>query len=212
MSIIRIIARPLLATGFVVNGVDAFRNSSRSAEHLAPVLTGVERAVPKAKSAVSNSAVVAQGLAAAQVTAGVAYGLGKFPRTAASVLVVTTSLNAYLDFQAAEHGSKEQKAARRNSGLKNVSLIGATMLATVDTNGRPSLAWRAKHFVDSATKSSSSFAADASKRLEQAQKSAEKSTRGSRKAAKKAAEQAQKRAAERIKQAQKAAKKAQKKR
>ena len=86
------------------------------------------------------------------------------------------------------------------------------MLATVDTNGRPSLAWRAKHFVDAATKSSSSFAADASKRLEQAQKSAEKSTRGSRKAAKKAAEQAQKRAAERIKQAQKAAKKAQKKR
>ena len=60
MSIVRIIARPLLATGFVVNGVDAFRNSSRSAEHLAPVLTGVERAVPQAKSAVSNSAVVAQ--------------------------------------------------------------------------------------------------------------------------------------------------------
>ena len=87
MSIVRIIARPLLATGFVVNGIDGFRNSSTSAEHLAPVLTGVERAVPQAKSAVSNSAVVAQGLAATQVAAGVAYGLGKFPRAAFCSLV-----------------------------------------------------------------------------------------------------------------------------
>lgn len=210
MSIVRIIARPLLATGFVVNGVDSFRNSSAAAEHLSPVLTGVERAVPQAKPALSNRAVVAQGLAAAQVGAAVAYGLGKFPRAAATVLVGTTGLNAYLDFQASEHGTKEQKSARRSSALKNVSLVGATMLAAVDTNGRPSLQWRAQHLLHSAQKSASSIGQDASKRFEQAQKSAAGNTKKSRKAAKKAAEQAQKRAAERIKQAQKRAKKAQK--
>lgn len=210
MSIVRIIARPLLATGFVVNGVDSFRSSSRAAQHLAPVLTAVERAVPQAKPAVSNSAVVAQGLAAAQVTAALAYGLGKFPRTAAMVLVSTTGLNAYLDFQASEHGTKEQKAARRSSALKNVSLVGATMLAAVDTDGKPSLAWRAEHFLNSAQKSANSIGKDASKRLEQAQKSAAGSTKSTRKTAQKAAEQARKRAAERVKQAQKTAQKAKK--
>ena len=36
MSIVRRIARPLLATGYVANGVESFRNSSQAAQHLAP--------------------------------------------------------------------------------------------------------------------------------------------------------------------------------
>lgn len=210
MSIVRTIARPLLATGFVVNGVDSFRNSSRAAQHLSPALTAVERAVPQAKPVVANSAVVAQGLAAAQVAAALAYGAGKFPRAAATVLVTTTGVNAYLDFRAAEHGTKDQKAARRSSALKNVSLVGATMLAAVDTDGKPSLAWRAEHLLNSAQKSANSLGKDAAKRMEQAKKSAAGNTANTRKTAQKAAEQARKRAAERVKQAQKTAEKAKK--
>lgn len=183
MSIVRRIARPLLATGYIVNGIDSFRNSSAAAEHLDPALSTMRRAVPQAAPALNNSAVVAQGLAAAQVASAAMFALGKAPRLAASVLVSTTAVNAYLDFRASDNGTKEQRAARRNSALKNVSLLGATMLAAVDTEGSPSLMWRAEHFVNDVQKQAEGIGKDASKRWEQAQKTAAKKAKKAQKTA-----------------------------
>lgn len=183
MSIVRRIARPLLATGYIVNGIDSFRNSSSAAEHLDPALSTVRRAVPQTAPALKNSAVVAQGLAAAQVGAAALFALGKAPRLAASVLVSTTAVNAYLDFRASDNGTKEQRAARRNSALKNVSLVGATMLAAVDTDGNPSLMWRAEHFVSDVQSQADDLRKDASKRWEKAQKAAEKKAKKAKKSA-----------------------------
>lgn len=174
MSIVRRIARPLLATGYIVNGIDSFRNSSAAAEHLDPVLKTIRRAAPQAESALQNPAMVAQGLAAAQVGAAALFALGKAPRLASTVLISTTAINAYLDFRASDNGTKEQRAARRNSGLKNISLVGATMLAAVDTDGNPSLRWRAEHFVSDVQKQAEGLSKGASKRLDKAQKAAAK--------------------------------------
>ena len=94
MSIVRRIARPLLATGYVANGVESFRNSSQAAQHLSPAISAATKAFPQVGPALQNHAVVAQGLAAAQVGAAVLFGLGRLPRLSAGVLVTTTALNA----------------------------------------------------------------------------------------------------------------------
>ena len=60
MSIVRRLARPLLATGFIAGGVDAFRNSSTTARQLDPVLKAVESAAPQLRPVTANRAVVAQ--------------------------------------------------------------------------------------------------------------------------------------------------------
>ena len=164
MSIVRRIARPLLATGYVANGVESFRNSSSAAQHLSPVLSAAGKAVPQLQPALQNQAVVAQGLAAAQVGSAVLLGLGRLPRLSACVLVATTSLHAYADYSAAEADSPEQKAARRNTAFKNSSLVGAVLLASVDTEGSPSLVWRAEHIADDVRKNASKLGKQAQKR------------------------------------------------
>lgn len=155
MSIVRRIARPLLATGYVASGVESFRNSSSAAQHLSPVISAAGKAVPQLRPALQNQAVVAQGLAAAQVGSAVLFGLGRLPRVSACVLVATTALNAYADYSAAQADTAEQKAARRNTALKDSSLVGAVLLAAVDTEGSPSLLWRAEHIADDVRKNAS---------------------------------------------------------
>lgn len=170
MSIVRRIARPLLATGYVANGVESFRSSSSAAQHLAPAASAVTKAFPQAGPALRNPAMVAQGLAAAQVGAAVLFGLGRMPRLSAGVLVTTTALNAYADYRAAEASTAEQKAARRSTAFKNASLVGAVMLAAVDTEGSPSLLWRAEHLAGDVRKNASKLGKDTHKQVAKAEK------------------------------------------
>jgi len=170
MSIVRRIARPLLATGYVASGVESFRNSSSAAQHLAPVISAAVKAAPQAGPALQNPAVVAQGLAAAQVGAAVLFGLGRLPRLSAGVLVTTTALNAYADYRAAQAATREQKAARRSAALKNASMVGAVMLAAVDTEGSPSLLWRAEHLAGDVRKNASRLGKDTQKQVARAEK------------------------------------------
>ena len=92
MSIVRRLARPLLATGYIAGGIDAFRNSSAAAQQLDPVLKAVESAVPQLRPVTANRAVVAQGVAAAQVTAASLLAISKLPRLSATVLLGTCLL------------------------------------------------------------------------------------------------------------------------
>lgn len=170
MSIVRRIARPLLATGYVANGVESFRASSSAAQHLAPAASAVTKVFPQVGPALQNPAMVAQGLAAAQVGAAVLFGLGRLPRLSAGVLVTTTALNAYADYRAAEAGTAEQKAARRSTAFKNASLVGAVMLAAVDTEGSPSLLWRAEHLAGDVRKNASKLGKDTQKQVAKAEK------------------------------------------
>ncbi|MFI7483269.1 DoxX family membrane protein [Kocuria sp. M1R5S2] len=170
MSIVRRIARPLLATGYVANGVESFRNSSGAAEHLAPAASAAAKAFPQAAPALKNPAMVAQGLAAAQVGAAVLFGLGRLPRLSAGVLVTTTALNAYADYRAARAETAEQKAARRSTAIKNASLVGAVLLAAVDTDGNPSLLWRAEHLAGDVRKNAAKLGKDTQKQVAKAEK------------------------------------------
>ena len=170
MSIVRRLARPLLATGYVAGGVEAFRNSSAAAEKLDPVLKQVEQVLPQVRPVTANRAQVAQGIAAAQVLAASALALSKLPRLSASVLLGTTAINTYVQYQSADTSTKEAKSNRRNNVYKNLSLVGAVMIASVDTSGNPSLAWRASHLADDVRKNAAKVSKDTKKKFAQAEK------------------------------------------
>ncbi|CAL8898570.1 hypothetical protein KVA01_15260 [Kocuria varians] len=170
MSIVRRLARPLLATGFIAGGVDAFRNSSAAAQQLDPVLKAVESVAPQLRPVTANRAVVAQGIAAAQVGAASLLAISKLPRLSSTVLLGTTALNGYSQYRSADASTREGKEARRAALLKNVSLLGAVMIVAVDTSGNPSLAWRASHLADDVRKNAAKVSKDTKKKIAQAEK------------------------------------------
>lgn len=170
MTIVRFVARPLLASSFIASGVDRLKNSANTAEQLRPVLERAGKTVPSAKPVTSNAEMVAKVVSGTQIGAGVLLGIGKLSRFAATLLVASSALNAVVEYRSADGSSKEAKAQRRNQLLKNVSLIGAVLLAAVDTNGKPGLAWRAEHFASDTRKNAKSLSKDARKSLGKADK------------------------------------------
>ena len=170
MSIVRRLARPLLATGYIAGGVEAFRNSSAAAEKLEPVVKSLEGLVPQLRPVTANRAQLAQGIAAAQVAAASLLAISKFPRLSSSVLLGTTAINTYVEFQNADSSDKQAKTSRRAHAMKNLSLVGAVMIASVDTAGNPSLVWRASHLAGDVRKSAAKVSKDTRKKLADAEK------------------------------------------
>ncbi|EMY34005.1 membrane protein [Arthrobacter crystallopoietes BAB-32] len=159
MTIVRLVARPLLATSYVAAGVERLRNTASTAQALQPCLDQAASAFPSAAPLAGKSKLLAQVVGATQIGAGLLLGLGKFSRLAAVLLAGATAVNAYVEYQS-EADTAEGKRSRRNQLLKNGSLIGAALLAAVDTNGRPGLLWRAEHLAADARKSVKSISKD----------------------------------------------------
>lgn len=153
MSIVRFAARPLLAAGFVADGAQRLRSVDTAAAQLQPLLAAA-RGTDSADAALAGpSRTVARAAAGAQVGAGILLGLGRLPRLAATVLACTSVLDTYLDYRAAPAGTDEERKSRRTGLLRNLSLLGAVLLAAVDTAGRPGLAWRTGKLADDTRRS-----------------------------------------------------------
>jgi len=148
MSVIRFLARPMLASSFVVAGLDKLRNADDTAKQLSPVLRRASESLPFK----ADEKTLARVLGGAQLGAGALLGLGKLSRFAATVLAVTSALNSYVEWRSADISTKEGRSARKARLLKNISLTGGVLLAAVDTAGRPSIAWRAEHLAADAKK------------------------------------------------------------
>ena len=174
MSVVRLLARPLLATGFIAAGVDRLRDADQTAEQLRPTLNRVGGMVPSASSVTGNPQLVAKVLGATQVGAGALLALGKLPRLSGALLAGTAVLNAVVEYKNADTDTPDERKARRAALLKNLSLIGAVLLVAVDTNGRPGLAWRAGHLADDTRRSVSSLGKDAGRKSRAVKKDAAK--------------------------------------
>lgn len=141
MSAIRTLARPMLASSFVLAGMDKLKNSDDTARQLSPLLRKAAAALPFQ----ADEKALARVIGGTQVGAGILFGLGKFSRLSAGVLTVVSLLNTFVEWRSADISSKKGRENRRNQLLKNLSLSGGALLASVDTAGKPGLAWRAEH-------------------------------------------------------------------
>lgn len=195
--LVRRLARPLLAAPFVVLGAQALREPGGRVDIARPIVEKVADAGDKQLPVTvpRDAEMWVRVNAGVMVGAGALFGLGRLPRL--SALLLSGSL---VPTTAAGHAFWEHEGADRQQQLihflKNVGLVGGLLLAAVDTEGKPSVGWRARR--------AASHAADATeKNLAKAQKAAAKAQK---KGAKQAAD-ARKRAKQQAKAAKKQAKK-----
>ncbi|MFH0412539.1 DoxX family membrane protein [Corynebacterium sp. L4756] len=143
---LRKIARPMLASYFVWDGVDTFRNPEQHVEETENLLQRLRKVLPKDYSGFvpNDPELVSRALAGARVGAGSLLAIGKAPRTSAAVLAGTTlpALIGANAFWSAD--SKQEKDESRNSLITNTALLGALFITTQDLEGKPSLRWRAQ--------------------------------------------------------------------
>ncbi len=140
MTVVRRIARPMLATFFVANGLDALRHPAARAQAAAPMV----KALAGPLNIPDDPEMMVRANGATMLAAGTMLGLGKFPRLAALALAgaLVPSTYARHPFWAIEDPA--EKARQKVHFLKNVGLLGGVLLASVDTAGQPGLAYRAR--------------------------------------------------------------------
>jgi len=147
MTITRLLARPMLASMFVVGGVNALRNSEAHAAKAAPV---TEKLVPLAERAMPQAPIPSEPVtlvrlnAVAQIAAAGMLATGRAPRISAGVLAVSLVPTTAAGHRFWEESDPDQRRNQKLHFFKNLSMLGGLLLAAVDTDGRPGLAWRAR--------------------------------------------------------------------
>jgi uncharacterized membrane protein YphA (DoxX/SURF4 family) len=150
MTLLRALPRAMLASYFVASGIKAIRDP----ESLVPVAEPLaDRVVPLVKqyapeqlagAVPDNTVTLVRVFGVAQVAGGVALATGRGRRLGALLLAGTLVPGNIAKHPFWKVQDPEERAQDRKQFLKNVSLLGGVLLASVDTEGKPSLAWRAQ--------------------------------------------------------------------
>ena len=175
MTIVRRIARPLLAAPLIATGVDAVRHPGPHAEAARPL---VDRAAGPLHLP-NDPELVVRVSGAVTAAGGVLLAAGRLPRLAAlAVVLAAPTTQASTPFW--QEKDPEQRRVQRTLFLKNLGLVGGALLAAVDTEGRPGLAYRGRAASHAAAES-----------VEDAGEAARRSARRARAAARRARRDAQ---------------------
>ncbi len=164
MTITRLLARPMLASIFVVGGVNALRNSEAHAAKAKPV---TDRIVPVAQKAVPQAPIptdpqtLVRINAGAQLLAAAALATGRAPRLSATVLAASLVPTTFAGHRFWEESDPQAKNMQRLQFAKNASVLGGLLLAGVDTEGKPGLAWRARRAAADVRREAKQVAKDA---------------------------------------------------
>ncbi len=144
--LIRRLARPLLATAFVVDGVDTLMHPEPRAKAASALVSQGEQKLPEQVAAKlpSDPGKVVRINAAAQVGAGVLLALGRAPRLSALVLAATVVPATVTEQDFWNEPDPARRDAKRVAFLKDLGLLGGLMIAAADTEGKPSLGWRGR--------------------------------------------------------------------
>jgi len=164
MTITRLLARPMLATIFVAGGINAIRNTEAHAVRAKKV---TDRVVPKVQQAAPGAPIptdpqtLVRINAGAQILAAAALATGRAPRLSATVLAASLVPTTLAGHPFWEESDPQAKAAQRLQFMKNTSILGGLLLAGVDTDGRPGLAWRARRAAADVRREATQVAKDA---------------------------------------------------
>ena len=146
MTVSRLIARPMLASMFLVGAANALKNTGTLAPKAEPVTT---RLVPLARKAgvplPEDPETLVRLNAATQMAAALALATGRAPRTSAAVLAASLVPTTVAGHRFWEVQDPTQRVQQRLHFFKNLSVLGGLVVAAGDTDGRPGVAWRARH-------------------------------------------------------------------
>lgn len=173
MTLVRRIARPLLSAVFITTGLDQVRHPAAKAEAARPLVHRV--AGPLHLPDDPETLVRANG--AAMAGAGALLALNRLPRVSSAVLAATLVPTTYVEHPFWTVRDPEEKRRQRTHFLKNLGLLGGVLLATVDTEGRPGLAWRTRHATKDARRTARHAGREARTVARQARREAERAAR-----------------------------------
>ena len=143
--LVRRVARPLLSAVFIGQGIESLRRPEQAAETARPAAEGLQKLPHSAASKVPQDPMtLARVTAGVQIGGGLLLATGKLPRLASAALactVVPGSLGGHLFWTETD---PQAKAQQRRDFLTDLSLLGGLMIASVDTEGKPSLGWRGR--------------------------------------------------------------------
>jgi uncharacterized membrane protein YphA (DoxX/SURF4 family) len=149
MSLVRRIARPLLAAQFIVGGLDTYRHPALRARKAAPLIAKVAPVL----GVPNDPELLVRANGAVMVGAGTMLATGKLPRLAALALALSLVPTTAAGHPFWQIKDPKQRAAQRLQLQKNLSMLGGLLLAVVDTGGKPGLGWRARRAAKDAKRS-----------------------------------------------------------
>lgn len=145
MSLVRRIARPMLAAFFIAGGIEALRHPAKRSEQARPL---VDRAA-EPLGLPDDPELMVRANGALMIGAGALLATNRVPRIAATVLATTLVPATVVEHPFWQAEDPQERRTQLVQTLKNVGLLGGLLLAAVDTEGRPGLAYRAKMAGDS---------------------------------------------------------------
>jgi uncharacterized membrane protein YphA (DoxX/SURF4 family) len=142
MKLVRLVARPMMSWVFVTGGLDTLVNPEARAEMAGPLL---DKLCASAPFLPNDRVMLVRANAVVQVAAVVLFAKGRLARLwalllAASLLPTTVAGHPFWTFD-----DPVQRRQHLTHFKKNIATVGGLLLAVVDTEGQPSLAWRARH-------------------------------------------------------------------
>ena len=141
MALSRRLARPLLASIFVVGGWDAFWHPEGKVKKAVAV---TDPLAEKAGVEGLDAVMLVRVNGAVQIAGGVLLAVGRFRRTAAVALIGSIIPTTYAGHRFWEEEDETTRKQQQVHFLKNLGLLGGLILAAADTEGEPSLGWRAR--------------------------------------------------------------------
>lgn len=145
MNLIRVFARPLLASVFIVDAVDALRHPDAHAEKLGAAGGAIDMAAEAVPALPTNRRTLVRLHAGVTLGASILFALGKVPRTSATVLALAAAPAAVV---AHPVRTKEQRAQNLPALLSRAAAIAGLTFAATDRRGAPSLGWRYHNWQD----------------------------------------------------------------
>ena len=142
MAVLRLVARPMLASIFIAEGIDSLLHPDTKAPAAEAVVRPLAEQVPVVPDQVEQ-AVRLNG--AVQVVAGSLLAIGRFPRLSAAALAASLIPTTYAGHRFWESNDKQERSQQKIHFLKNVTMLGGLLIAAGDTAGNPSVAWRSRH-------------------------------------------------------------------
>jgi uncharacterized membrane protein YphA (DoxX/SURF4 family) len=138
----------MLASMFIMGGINSLRNTEMMAQRAKPV---IDTMVPLAQKVAPSAPIptdpkkLVRVNAGVHIAAGLALASGRAPRLSSLVLAATLVPTTAAGHRFWEESDPALKANQQTHFFKNLSMLGGLLLAGVDTEGKPGMAWRAKH-------------------------------------------------------------------
>lgn len=151
MTLVRRFARPLLAAPFIANGLDGLRHPGPRVEAARPLVARFSD-VASPLGVPNDPELLVRVNGAAMTGAGALLATGNLPRLAGLVLAVTSTASTVSNYPFWAEKDPETRRTQRREFLARVGLVGGALLAAVDTEGRPGLAWRGRKAAKTAEK------------------------------------------------------------